>query len=448
MNPFTESADFRSLTAQATTGPKTEAMPANFIYYRGPGTGNGQVDWFTMKLSGSRMSNAMIQHQAAPEAAGAQLALSLRRLESGGQVYFDMHGGVRKEHMVWAGLHSKPLIPTTTLMSWALAEIGDRGAARPVFHFSACHAKALCNEVKPGSALWDAAYCIIYSSKRETSLAHYSASMSAALGYLDRCKERQLTPDPLKLFQLAGMRRGDCMTLLGGELKGPVSFHAPKSPADLKSDQRASGRLQASETDLALLADHALSPEDLSLLPSMEMAIADMMQARLARDDVEAVRSILESRPYLRDTIDNGGFSPLHSCAMIYSVKTARYLVSIGANVSVRDADGFTPLLLAVMNEADGEKIKKADEMVDLLLEAGADPNETDNSGRSTLIWAAEAKRAGAVAKLLKHKADPHYQHEGITPLAIARQNKDTRTIAMLFAAVATLRGRTIRDKE
>ncbi len=447
MNPFTETANFRSLTATSNTGTETGAMPANFIYYRGPGTGTGQVEWLTMKLSGSRMSKAMIQHQSAPEAAGAQLALSLRGLASGGQVYFDIHGGIRQKHVVWAGIHQDAVIPTTTLMSWALAEIGGHGAARPVFHFSSCHAKALCNEVKPGSALWNAAYCIIYSSKRETSLAHYSASMSAALGYMERCKERQLTPDPLKMFQLAGMRRGDCMTLLGGELKGPVSFHAPKSPTDLKSDPMDSGRVQASESDLALLADHALSAEDFSMLPPVEMAIADMLQARLARDDAWTVRSILLSRPDLRDAIDNGGFSPLHSCAMMYSVTTAHYLVSIGADVSVRDAGGFTPLLFAVMNEAGDEKIKKADEMVELLLEAGADPNETDNSGRSALMWAAEAQRAGAVAKLLKHKADPHYRHEGVTALDIARSNKDTRSIALLFAATAKLRKPATSEK-
>lgn len=440
MNPFTENANVRPLIATSATGTETGAMPSNFIYYRGPGTGSGQVEWLTMKLSGSRMSRAMIQYQSAPEAAGAQLALSLRRLESGGQVYFDIHGGIRQTHVVWAGIHQDAVIPTTTLMSWALAEIGARDAVRPVFHFSSCHAKALCNEVKPGSALWKAAYCIIYSSKRETSLAHYSASMSAALGYLERCKERQLTPDPLKLFQLAGMRRGDCMTLLGGELEGPVSFHAPKGPEDLRADTRVSGHVQASESDLALLADHALSAEDFSLLPPVEVAVADMLQARLARDDAWTVRSILLTRPHLRDAVDNCGFSPLHSCAMMYAVTSAHYLVSIGADVSVRDPDGFTPLLFTVMNEADDEKINKADEMVDLLLEAGADPNETDNSGRSALMWAVEAKRAGAVAKLLRHKADPHYQHEGVTALAIARKNKDTRTIALLFAAVATLR--------
>jgi ankyrin repeat protein len=101
-------------------------------------------------------------------------------------------------------------------------------------------------------------------------------------------------------------------------------------------------------------------------------------------------------------------------------------------NVGVTQVfEGDSPLATAV--EGDNQ------EMVRLLLAAGADPNAPDSDGRPPLIVALERAQEKDVEALLAHGADPNRPDPSttITPLMIAAQYKEIDSLKALLAAGA-----------
>ena len=88
-----------------------------------------------------------------------------------------------------------------------------------------------------------------------------------------------------------------------------------------------------------------------------------------------------------------------------------------GANINGQDADGHTPLHLAV--------IWKHREIVDLLIARDADPNVVNRHGNGPL-WAAvlNAKNDNSIVEsLLKAQADPYQKHKANrSPIEMARK--------------------------
>ncbi|TPX32280.1 hypothetical protein SmJEL517_g04573 [Synchytrium microbalum] len=93
-------------------------------------------------------------------------------------------------------------------------------------------------------------------------------------------------------------------------------------------------------------------------------------------------------------------------------VRLAKYY---GAGLDDVDADGCTPLLLAVVN--------KAIQTVETLLELGANVNLADNSGNTPLHEAAKENAANMVTLLVNGGADKSKVNKsGMTPLQIAQK--------------------------
>lgn len=86
------------------------------------------------------------------------------------------------------------------------------------------------------------------------------------------------------------------------------------------------------------------------------------------------VRALLEfgAAP---DARDHRGETPLHVAARHHRVHEARWLIERGAPVDAADASGNTPLHRAVFSQAGSEEI------VALLLQAGADPERANHHG-------------------------------------------------------------------
>ncbi|KAI5816000.1 ankyrin repeat-containing domain protein [Pyronema omphalodes] len=74
-------------------------------------------------------------------------------------------------------------------------------------------------------------------------------------------------------------------------------------------------------------------------------------------------------------------------------------LLEKGADIEVRDNNGFSPLCRAARDGKVG--------MVQLLLEKGADPECHCNCGRTPLAWAARMENEGVVQLLLEKGANP-----------------------------------------
>ncbi len=426
--------------------PLPPVAPNSLIYYRGPDIDMASARWIKDLISASGISSAVIEHEESQGAARAQLAGALRRLDGDGQLMLDMHGlHEANHHVVEAGIDTRHAMPTVELLAWALRNMKRPSSASglPVLHLISCHIGTMRREIVPGTPLWRSAYFVLYSGKKDTSSGQFASSLKTMLRYLQHCKERQRQADPLRMFLLAGMCRGDCMTLLGGELSGPVSWHAPKRPTDFVRGAGFADNLDACADDLDRLAQAARTtlPEEEALVPSANEAMADIFHTRLARDDGPALNILLRRRPDLRDLPCGDGKLPMHFAATDHACAAVSQLALKGACISERDADGNTALILAATQEIDPADIPRAKKMLEQLIALGADPNEVDGRGYSALLCAVEARRADAVEVLLEQGANHHVRHGDVSPLTIARANKDVRIIALL--AAADMRART-----
>ena len=97
--------------------------------------------------------------------------------------------------------------------------------------------------------------------------------------------------------------------------------------------------------------------------------------------------------------IDRRGFAPLHIAAIRNDTKLVRCLLDHNAAINARtQRDGRTPLMIAA---AAG-----FEEMVEMLLSSGADPSIVDSGGKSPLERAVECHRSDVV-KILEKTGSP-----------------------------------------
>ena len=93
-------------------------------------------------------------------------------------------------------------------------------------------------------------------------------------------------------------------------------------------------------------------------------------------DDRDQVTALLgEGVPVSAE--DQEGNTPLHLAAQEYALKAAAVLLGSGATVDARNAWGNTPLFVATFNSSGRGA------MIELLLDAGADPESINNHGQT-----------------------------------------------------------------
>lgn len=109
--------------------------------------------------------------------------------------------------------------------------------------------------------------------------------------------------------------------------------------------------------------------------------------AACRKGDAATVRKMLAGGArVLACCVDENRRSGLHYAAGAGSAETAALLVAAGANVDLRDSEGFTPLHLAVGYSHTP--------LVSLLLDAGADPEARDAQGRDVVGLVASLRAA------------------------------------------------------
>jgi len=138
------------------------------------------------------------------------------------------------------------------------------------------------------------------------------------------------------------------------------------------------------------------------------------------------------------------GWTPLHRTV---TPMVALLLLDAGAEVSARDKFGLTPLHIlagtehgfvqpghvvvqqgdesgAIKQEIVAGYARQREELLNLLLSTGADPNAKDDSGQTPLHRAAGSGQAEHVSLLLKYGADPSVKDDiGDTPADLAKQH-------------------------
>ena len=96
------------------------------------------------------------------------------------------------------------------------------------------------------------------------------------------------------------------------------------------------------------------------------------------------------------------GCTPIYNAIIFGRVKIAEYLLSKkNIDVTFKDKEGRTALIKAVYK-------KNMIKVVKLLIQNGADPNETDNKGNCPLNLAIQLEHTAMVKLLLKNGANPN----------------------------------------
>ena len=157
------------------------------------------------------------------------------------------------------------------------------------------------------------------------------------------------------------------------------------------------------------------------------MNTSQLIAQAAAAGDVETVRGLLEADPILVHSHTRDGWTPLHLAAHFGHGQVAEALLACGANVHARATNDLatTPLLWAVM----GQEVAT----VTLLLDHGADVNETTTAGSTPLHKASVLGNAALVRLLLARGANVNARNSGgQTPLTHALFKGHTEIAGLL----------------
>ena len=162
--------------------------------------------------------------------------------------------------------------------------------------------------------------------------------------------------------------------------------------------------------------------------------IADAAQ----KNDLETVRGLLlEKLDVNEPQVD--GTTALHFASQADDLEMAKLLIDAGADASARNRVGAPPILSAAINGSE--------QMLNLLLKAGADPNQTVSAtGDTPLMLAARTGVAAAVKTLMDAGADVNAA-EGwgkTTPLMWAVAQNQVDVAHLLIAAGANVEARSV----
>jgi ankyrin repeat protein len=138
------------------------------------------------------------------------------------------------------------------------------------------------------------------------------------------------------------------------------------------------------------------------------------------------------SKPeYIVPTAGQRGMTALHHAAYLNDPDACRVELQHGIPVNVRDDGGWTPLHWSIdMAQAWGEP----EQVVSLLLGAGASPNTADHSGFTVLMMACARNNETIFEQLLKAGANIHQRSDTTTPLHEAAACNFCEAIQRLLA--------------
>jgi ankyrin repeat protein len=159
------------------------------------------------------------------------------------------------------------------------------------------------------------------------------------------------------------------------------------------------------------------------------------------RGDVEAINFFIAQGADVNGK-SSDGWTPLHEAANSGQVEAIRELVRLGGGINSRSGDGSLPLVLSV-----GENAKL--EVVECLLELGADINKTEKGGGTALSQASLSGDEKIVRYLLSHGASPN-SSSGVcwvnNPLVAAANSKNIKVVELLLQAGAKVNAEPRHD--
>ncbi len=291
---------------------------------------------------------------------------------------------------------------------------------RPMVHLTACDTKILRKELHPDTPEWKAGYVMLYSRKG-TLIDQYQSSLQTALTYVVSCRQRAIACDPLKLFLLAGQRRGHCLTLLGGELAAPLVWHSPKTLHDL-DQERVFDKLDGESADKNRLIQtlSLLDAEDIACMQGVDDTLIkqNMLFDRIALNNVQDMCELLRAHPELLHAKGMLRESPLFFALEFENNQCALKLIELNAGTQLIDKEGRTPLMYAARTNNSMAAM--------MLLTHRAAINQQDHDGNTALMYAASAKSYHTLRILMHYRADILIRnHDNKSALSLARELND-----------------------
>lgn len=147
------------------------------------------------------------------------------------------------------------------------------------------------------------------------------------------------------------------------------------------------------------------------------------------RGQLDVLRETLAAQPDLVESRDRLGKTPLHYAVVSGNLGAVEFLLGSGAQADAADATGLTPLHIAAA--LDFKPI------VEKLIPEGALIGSQDSFGDTPLHSAALHGSMRTLNVLLKHEdvALDAQNHEGLTPLALAKKHRQGGIVARLTVA-------------
>lgn len=208
-----------------------------------------------------------------------------------------------------------------------------------------------------------------------------------------------------------------------------------------------------------------------SAKPQSKLANSHQMIEAAEEGDLDKVKELVEKRSDPNSQDEDSGITPLIQASLFGHVEVVKYLLQHGANPNIKDEYGSTALDSAVHNEpqlnkdvtAINEIVKSLisaganvnhvvngvhvgstvlidasnngySDVVKMLLEAGADPNITDDYNNTPISLASNAGYTEIVKVLLEHGANPNVKDSsGKTPLNYAEEHGYSEIIQLLL---------------
>lgn len=158
--------------------------------------------------------------------------------------------------------------------------------------------------------------------------------------------------------------------------------------------------------------------------------VVDLIDA-VAKGDKATARAMLAAQPALRHEQSFFGETALHFCAVEKMFDAVKFFIEEGFDVNTRARGGGEALITELVI---GGRL----DMLELLLENGANPNIASEIYGSPLMSAADGNNEAAVRLLLNYGADPNFCYEEETALGCAVNNGNEKIARILLENGAT----------
>ena len=144
----------------------------------------------------------------------------------------------------------------------------------------------------------------------------------------------------------------------------------------------------------------------------------DVLEAA-AIGDLERLRVLLDEDPSRANAWSDDGFTPLHYAAFFGQPEAAKLLIEEGADLEARSTNREFALDAAPLHSAVAARERGT---IEVLLGAGADVNAVQHGGFTPLLEAAQTGQAEIVELLLERGANPDAKlDDGRTATDLAR---------------------------